>query len=66
MNLALASTGEANEFHKVLRLSGVKAWRRIVMPLKPRSEAKRNALHSLVPNLAKSRSFTVMVDDIDE
>ena len=64
--MALAGTGQAKEFHKVACLNGLEAWRRIVVPLKPRSEAKRNALHSLVHNPPKSRSLAVMVDDLDE
>ena len=48
------------------RLNGLEAWRRIVVPVKPRSEAKRNALHSLVHNPSKSRSLAVMIDDLDE
>ena len=66
LNLALAGTAQAKEFHKVTRLNGLEAWRRIVVPLKPRSEAKRNALHSLVHNPPKSRSLAVMIDDLDE
>ena len=71
LNLALAGTGQAKEFHKVARLNGLEAWRRIVVPLKPRSEAKRNALHSFVlhsfvHNPLKSRSLAVMIDDLDE
>ena len=48
------------------RLNGLEACRRIVVPLKPRSEAKRNALQSLVHNPPKSRSPAVMIDDLDE
>ena len=48
------------------RLNGFEAWRRIVVPLKSRSEAKRNALHSLVHNPPKSCSLAVMIDDLDE
>ena len=36
------------------------------MPLKPRSEAKRNALHGAVHNPPKSRSLAVMIDDLDD
>ena len=66
LNLALAGTGQAKEFYKVARLNGLEAWRRIVVPLKPRSEAKRNALNSLVHNPLKSRSLAVMIDDRNE
>ena len=50
LNLALAGTGQAKEFHKVPHLNGLEALRTIVVPLKPGSEAKRNALHSLAHN----------------
>ena len=66
LNLALAGTTPAKEFLKVARLNALEAWRRNVVPLKPRSEAKRNALHSLVHNPPKSRSLAVMTDDLDE
>ena len=66
LNLALAGTGQAKDFHKVARLNGLEAWRRIVVPLKPRSEAKRNALHGAVHNPPKSRSLAVMIDDLDD
>ena len=66
LNLALAGTGQAKEFHKVTRLNGLEAWRRIVVPLKPRSEAKRNALHSHVHNPPRSKSLNLMIDDLDE
>ena len=36
------------------------------MPLKLRSEAKRNALHSSVHNPPKSRSLATVIDDLDE
>ena len=64
--MALAGTGQAKDFHKVTRLYGIEAWRRIVVPMKPRSEAKRNALHSLVHNPPRSKSLPVMIDDLDE
>ena len=48
--MALAGTGQAKDFHKVARLNCLEAWRRIVVPLKQRSEAKRNALHGAVHN----------------
>ena len=64
--MALSGTSEAKEFLKVARLNGLEAWRRIVVPLKPRSEAKRNALHSSVHNPPKSRSLATKIDDLDE
>ena len=66
MNFALAGTGQAKEFHKVARLNGLEAWRGIVVPLKLRSEAKRNAFHSLVHNPPKSCSLATVIDDLDE
>ena len=46
--------------------NGLEAWRRIVVPLKPRSEAKRNALHGAVHNPPKSRSLAFVIDDLVE
>ena len=56
----------AADFHKVKRLNGLEAWRRIVVPLKPRSEAKRNALHTAVHAPPKSRSLTSIINDLDD
>ena len=36
------------------------------MPLRPRSDAKRNALHGAVHNPPKSRSLASVIDDLDE
>ena len=48
------------------RLNGLEAWRRTVVPLKPRSEAKRNTLHTSVHNLPKSKSLASAIGDPDE
>ena len=54
--LALSGTTQAKKCLKVKRLIGLEAWRRIVVPLKPRSAAKRNALHTLLYNPLKSKN----------
>ena len=46
--LALAGTSAAADFHNVKRLNGLEAWRRLLFIFKPRSEAKRHALHTSV------------------
>ena len=66
LNLAVAGTTQAKEFLKVKRLNGLEAWRRIVVPLKPRSEAKRNSLHTSVHNPPKSKSLATIIDDFDD
>ena len=48
------------------RLTGLEAWRRIVVPLKLRPETKRNASHSPVHNTPKSRSLATVIDDLNE
>ena len=37
-----------------------------MVPLKPRSEAKRNALHTAVHNPPKSKSLATIVSDLDD
>ena len=66
LNLALSGTTLSNEFLKVKRLNGLEAWRRIVDLLKPRSEAKRNALHTLVHSMPKSKNLASVIGDLDE
>ena len=66
LNLAVAGTSAAADFHKVKRLNGLEAWRRIVVPLKPRSEARRNALHTAVHNPPRSRNMTSVINDLDD
>ena len=65
-NLAVAVTTAAADFHKVKRLNGLEAWRRIVVPLKPRSEANRNALHTALHVPSMSRSLATIINDLDE
>ena len=66
LNLALATTTQHKEFLKVKRLNGLEAWRRIVVPLKPRSEAKRNALHTSVHAPPRSKSLATIIGDLDD
>ena len=66
LNLALAGTSQAREFNQVKRLNGLEAWRRIVVPLRPRSEAKRNVLHTLVHASARSTSLDTAISDLDD
>ena len=66
LNLALSGSTQANEFLKVKRLNCLEAWRRIVAPLEPCSEAKRNALHTSVHNPPKSKSLASVIGDLDE
>ena len=66
LNLATANTTQQKEFLKVKRLNGLEAWRRIVVPLKPRSEAKRNALHTAVHTPPKSKSLATIIGDLDD
>ena len=65
-NLALSGTGQTKEFHKVARLNSLEDWRRTLVPLKPRSKAKRNALQSSVHNPPQSRSLATVIDHLDE
>ena len=48
------------------RLNGLEAWRRIVVPLKPLSEAKKNALHTSVHQPPKSKSFATVINDLED
>ena len=67
LNLARSGTTQAKEFLKFKRLNGQEAWRRIVVPpFGPRSEAKRNALHTSVHNSRKSKSLATVIGDMDE
>ena len=64
--MALSGTTRANEFLKVKRLNGLEAWRRNVLPFKPRSKAKRNALHISARNPSKSKNLASVIGDLDE
>ena len=66
LNLAVAGTFAAADFHKVNRLNRLEAWRRIVVPLKPRSDAKRNALHTSVHALPTSKSLGTAINVLDD
>ena len=64
--MAVSGTTQHREFLKVKRLNGLEAWRRIIVPLKPRSEAKRNALHTAVHAPVRSKSLNVIIHDLDD
>ena len=64
-NFAVVGTTAAADFHKVKRLNGLAAWRRIVVPREPRSEAKRNELHTSVHAPPKPKRFGTVIHDLD-
>ena len=66
LNLALAGSVQAKVFNQVPRLHGLEAWRRLVVPLRPRSEAKKNALHTAVHAPPKSRDLSVLLEDLGD
>ena len=46
-------------------LNGFDAWRRLVVPLKPRTDAKRIDMHSSVHNPGRSSNLLGMKQDIE-
>ena len=51
-------------FNGVQKTNGLEAWHKLVVPLRPRSEAKRNALHTQVHAPPKSADLTVLMQAI--
>ena len=64
--MALAGTNKAKDFNQVTRTNGLDAWRKLVVPLRPRSEAKRNALHTSVHAPPKSKDLSEVIADVNE
>ena len=62
----MSGTTAAADFHNVKLLNGLEAWRRIVVPLKPRSDAKRNALHTSVDAPPRSKHLSLVINDLDD
>ena len=66
LNIAEAGTTAAADVHKVKRLNRLEAWRHIVVPLKLRSDAKRNAVHISVHVLPRSKNLSSVINDLDD
>ena len=66
LNLAVAGTTAPADLHNVKWRNRREAWRRIVVPLKPRSEVERNAFHTAVNAPPKFRSLALVINDLDD
>ena len=65
LNLALAGSKHATAFNAVTKLNGFEAWRKIVVPMRPRSDAKRQELHSSVHSPPRARDLNHVIKDLD-
>ena len=45
---------------------GFEAWRRVIVPLKPRTDAKRNSLHSRVHNPPRATSLADIANKLED
>ena len=57
LNLSLKDTTKMTGFNHGEILNGFDAWRRLVVPLKPRTDAKRIDMHSSVHNPGRSSNL---------
>ena len=65
LNLALGDGKEKLSFNNVERSNGFEAWRKLVVPAKPRSKARVHLMHRDVHNPPMSRSLQHVMEDID-
>ena len=63
LNLPFTGTKLATQFSRVPKLNGFEAWRRLVVPLRPRNDAARNAMH--VHNPPRSKDLSTVIEDLD-
>ena len=65
LNLALGDGKEKLAFNNVERSNGFEAWRKLVVPAKPRSKARVHLMHRDVHNPPMSRGLQHVMEDID-
>ena len=65
LNLALAGTKLATELNRVPQLNALEACRRFVVPMRPRNDATRNAMHNGVHNPPRSKDLSTVIEDFD-
>ena len=66
LNLALKGSKLFTQFNNGETLNGFEAWRRVIVPLKPRTDAKRNTLHSRVHNPPRATSLTDIANKLED
>ena len=64
--MSFMNTTKHADFNRGPRLNGFEAWRRLVVPVKPRNEAKRLDMHTTVHNPGKSTGLGAMAKDIEK
>ena len=65
LNLALGDGKEKQSFHNVERSNGFEAWRKLVVPTKPRSKARVHLMHRDVHHPPMSKNLQEVMADID-
>ena len=64
LNFALAGTVKYKDFCTASRNNGLEAWRKLVTPLRPRTEAKRTERHTAVHAPPKSKDLSEIIADL--
>ena len=64
LNLSMAGATDKVAFDNALPRNGFDAWRRIVTPLGPRSEARPHNMHKDVTRPTASRRLAAVIHDL--